>query len=158
MVEDSEWTAVSGSRSLVSRPSIQRVRRRSVRLGYLADAFNWVDFFTKWVSREKAEMSLRFLTNVEARLTHQPTIVADRALGPEERWYSPNAGRHFYHLSYISQGAAVVIVWFGAAEREVANSAEGKYVGARLQGLVEHALRQIVLEVVRLVDVEFEHF
>ena len=48
----------------------QRVFGRHVRLGYLEDAYNWVDFMTKWMDLKKVEMSVAYLSGKMARMLY----------------------------------------------------------------------------------------
>ena len=50
----------------------QRVRGRSIQLGYLPDSENYVDWGTKWTSHDKEEASIAFLTGSRSRAAHMP--------------------------------------------------------------------------------------
>ena len=50
----------------------QRVRDRSIQLGYLPDGENYVDWGTKWTSHDKEEASIAFLTGSRSRAAHMP--------------------------------------------------------------------------------------
>ena len=50
----------------------QRVRGRSIQLGYLPDSENYVDWGTKWASHDKEEASIAFLTGSRSRAAHMP--------------------------------------------------------------------------------------
>ena len=46
----------------------QRVRCREIRLAYIPDEWNYVDFLTKWIDASKVAFSVAYLTNAAARL------------------------------------------------------------------------------------------
>ena len=46
----------------------QRVRCREIRLAYIPDAWNYVDFLTKWIDVSKVAFSVAYLSNAAARL------------------------------------------------------------------------------------------
>ena len=48
----------------------QRVRDRDIRLGHLPDADNYIDFATKYVSKDKEDASVAYITNSRSRAAH----------------------------------------------------------------------------------------
>ena len=46
----------------------QRVRCRDIRLAYIPDEWNYVDFLTKWIDVSKVAFSVAYLSNAAARL------------------------------------------------------------------------------------------
>jgi hypothetical protein len=50
---------------------VERVQRRLLRLAHVPDELNIVDFATKWVSEEKFDMSVDYLSGAAARAEHE---------------------------------------------------------------------------------------
>ena len=65
-------TSVSKMKHELRRSAIvtARVRDGEVVLAHVPDVANFVDFWTKWVSEQKVEQSLAYLTGERSRLAH----------------------------------------------------------------------------------------
>ena len=50
------------------------MRGRDIRLGHLPDADNYIDFATKYVSKDKEDASVAYITNSRSRAAHGDTI------------------------------------------------------------------------------------
>ena len=52
----------------------QRVRGRDIRLGHLPDGDNFIDFATKYVSKDKEDASVAYICNSRSRAAHGDAI------------------------------------------------------------------------------------
>jgi len=71
----STWGSASRSRHFYRRyyALIQHVKDGDVIIGYVADAHNPADFLTKWVKKDKLNLSIAYLTNFKAVPRGHPT-------------------------------------------------------------------------------------
>ena len=46
------------------------MRDRDIRLGHLPDADNYIDYATKYVSKDKEDASVAYITNSRSRAAH----------------------------------------------------------------------------------------